>query len=313
MKYILELDGGGIWGVGEATLLTECEREFKFSSANKFNLIAGSSTGAILGSCLSMGASAQACKDIYVNKGKQLFQPRSKWNPFNWLKPKYDRQPILDELKRIYDSTQPAPRSSYAMRDCKTMFMCTSVSMIDERTHFFKSWEREAPIDCIADASRDLVKTVGYSFAADYYFGAMVAPEERQVWVDGGEGQDNCSLRHCLVEALRQRWLPMDTVKILSLGCGYPKVGLSYEEASSSGIIGQTKVYINLANRQSATDQVLEVGSLSNVLNVEVLRLDVELPAACNQIDAVSYIGYAVDTWTKLYKDNENKLMKFFI
>jgi patatin-like phospholipase/acyl hydrolase len=301
MKYILQLDGGGILGTIPASILTDMENQLGIKVVRKFDLISGTSTGAILGSALAMGAPAFLCRQIYVEKGKELFIPRSKWNPLNWGRPKYDRQPIVDELKRIYNTMG---NENPEMGNTKVKFMSTSVSLVDERTHYFKSWDN-------FDEHRKLIDVVVYSFAAAYYFGAVVDDKEQQVWADGGEGQDNCTIRQCFIEALRQKWLPNEPVKILSLGCGYAKSGYSFEEAKKTNIIQQAKFYLNLAERQSATDQQCEANELGNVMPLSLLRLDSEIPAEYNHLDAVEYIDYFDKLGKKIFSDNKDKILKF--
>lgn len=303
MKYILQLDGGGIRGTMPASVLTEIENQLGIKIAKKFDLISGTSTGSILGSALAMGAPAFLCRKIYVDKGKSLFVPRSKWNPLNWGKPKYDRQPILDELKNIY-KLMGEHIENPEMGAVKVKFMSTSVSLIDERTHYFKSWDS-------IDKQRKLLDVVSYSFGAAYYFGAVIDEKGQQVWADGGEGQDNCTIRQCLIEALIQKWLPIEPVKILSLGCGFSKSGYTFEQAKKSGIIGQAKFYINLAERQSAVDQQYEAKQIGAIAPLSLLRLDSEIPKEYNSIDAIEYINYFDKIGKKIFQEKKNEIMKF--
>ena len=83
MKLILEIDGGGIRGVIPAEVCSEIEAKLKHKLHEVFDLISGTSTGAILGSCLATGISSDDCRDLYVKDGPKLFKARSKLLPWN--------------------------------------------------------------------------------------------------------------------------------------------------------------------------------------------------------------------------------------
>jgi uncharacterized protein len=284
MKLILEIDGGGIKGIIPAEICAEIEGYLRKPLYNVFDLISGTSTGAILGSQLAAGVPAQVCRDLYVKRGPEVFKPRSKWNPLNWGKEKYDRNLVLNALSDSLEKNSEVKTRTPLMNQLKTKFMCTSVSIVDEQNHYFKSWEEK-------DGKIPLLDAVARSFAAAYYFGAINDPANQQVWADGGEGLDNCTARSCLIEAIMQDWIK-DGVYILSIGCGYVKAGRPYAQAAKMGWVGESKFYINLARRQSVADQTFEIQQLQKKLQQSVIidRLDVEIPAEWDELDAVGHI-----------------------
>lgn len=84
-KKLLALDGGGIRGLITIEILAEIERilrrelkkDHSFVLADYFDYIAGTSTGAILATCLSLGMSVDTIRDFYVNSGKEMFDKAS--------------------------------------------------------------------------------------------------------------------------------------------------------------------------------------------------------------------------------------------
>ena len=78
---LLALDGGGIRGVLTIEILDEIERVLRaetgagpsFRLADYFDYIAGTSTGAIIASCLSLGMSAAEIREFYVASGPSMF------------------------------------------------------------------------------------------------------------------------------------------------------------------------------------------------------------------------------------------------
>jgi len=77
---VLTLDGGGMRGLYTATLLSILAKRFdrRFHDqepdiGNAFDLICGTSTGAILACALAAGIPLDKVKDLYIQKGVQIF------------------------------------------------------------------------------------------------------------------------------------------------------------------------------------------------------------------------------------------------
>jgi patatin-like phospholipase/acyl hydrolase len=79
-KKLLALDGGGIRGLISIEVLAKIERLLREQSGKKdlvladyFDYIAGTSTGAVIGTLLSLGKSVDEIRDIYLSMGKMMF------------------------------------------------------------------------------------------------------------------------------------------------------------------------------------------------------------------------------------------------
>lgn len=70
---VLSIDGGGIRGYLPAVLLQEIERRAARPIATLFDLIVGTSTGAIIGVGLSGGTSAAELAEFYPRYGRRIF------------------------------------------------------------------------------------------------------------------------------------------------------------------------------------------------------------------------------------------------
>lgn len=87
-KKILTLDGGGIRGIISLEILLEMEKQLAaahgrgddFVLADYFDLIAGTSTGAIIAAALSRGMRVGDILRHYIEAGKHMFEPASLWN-----------------------------------------------------------------------------------------------------------------------------------------------------------------------------------------------------------------------------------------
>jgi hypothetical protein len=83
-KKMLAIDGGGIRGLIAIEFLAKIERELRAAYGNPslvladyFDYVAGSSTGAILGTMVSLGMDIDAMREFYVTRAKDMFAPAS--------------------------------------------------------------------------------------------------------------------------------------------------------------------------------------------------------------------------------------------
>src|SRR4051794_41200 len=106
-KRLLSLDGGGVRGVIavafleriEAILSAQAGREILLG--DQFDLVGGTSTGAIIACALALGKSTSELKDIYHRLAPRAFQ-RSRFRiPF--LQPKFDVAGLRREIAAIVE------------------------------------------------------------------------------------------------------------------------------------------------------------------------------------------------------------------
>jgi uncharacterized protein len=110
MKRILSLDGGGIRGVFSLEILLRMEQLLRQHTgspslvlSDHFDFLAGTSTGAIIATCLSWGMGVEEVLELYVKHGQKMFQR------FPWSRPikrmfvaRYEAKPISDMLQRVF-------------------------------------------------------------------------------------------------------------------------------------------------------------------------------------------------------------------
>lgn len=234
MIRVLEVDGGGLKGLTPITVLKNIEVEIGKPIYEIFDLMVGTSIGAIICGILSTGKiSAAKLNDLMLQIMPKMFKPRIRM-PI--VQPKYSRKEFVDYFNREIGS-------DILMSDCKTKFICTSVSKVDGRTHFFKGWEKE-------DGKIKLLDAINRSYAAPLYFGQIVDDVANQVWLDGGTGNENCPLGETLIEVGRQGWFKKavqgnEKVHILSLGTGHSFQGMTYKKAKRWGNAGDLLFYMD--------------------------------------------------------------------
>lgn len=106
-KRILTLDGGGLRGIVtlgylkrvEEILRARVENTEKFRLAHYFDLIAGTSTGAIIAAGLARGMTVSEITDIYMRLGREVFY-KSLWR-HGILRARYSHKKLTSHLKAV--------------------------------------------------------------------------------------------------------------------------------------------------------------------------------------------------------------------
>ena len=107
-KRILALDGGGLRGILslgilkhlEATLRARHGGDGEFRLCHYFDLIAGTSTGAIIAAALAAGMSVDEVIAHYQQLGREVFT--RDWLRFGVVRARYDEASLIANLKRVF-------------------------------------------------------------------------------------------------------------------------------------------------------------------------------------------------------------------
>jgi hypothetical protein len=110
-KRILALDGGGLRGILTLAILQEIETllrarhgdDPKFRLCHYFDLVAGTSTGAIIAATLALGWSVEEIRAKYMDLGSRVFEKT--FFRQGVLRAKYDHARLNDELQGVYGAT----------------------------------------------------------------------------------------------------------------------------------------------------------------------------------------------------------------
>jgi hypothetical protein len=301
MKRILVIDGGGAKGPIAATILSNIVRVLGKEIHEVFDLVWGSSVGAIIGGVLSTGAlRMETFYPLLLSAIPKVFTPQTHI-PF--IGNKYSRTP-LDELIRYHVGGE------FRMKNCETRFVCTSVNMVDGRTHFFKSWEEK-------DGELTVLEALSRSYAAPYYFGSIKDKAGNAVWLDGGTGNMSSPTVEAYVEACRLDWLKNEQVHMLSLGCGESPFSMSYKEASSYNALRQLYYFMSpmdggLARRQcDRTNEEILSGIAGQYQDFTFQRLEkYDLDPKMDIMDGVKYMSQYIEIGEQLSKQVDYTYLK---
>jgi patatin-like phospholipase/acyl hydrolase len=107
-KRILALDGGGLRGILTLGILRQVENVLRerhgdqgsFRLCHYFDLIAGTSTGAIIAAALALGMSVDEVIRHYQQLGREVFC--KDWLRYGILRARYDEAALVDNLKRVF-------------------------------------------------------------------------------------------------------------------------------------------------------------------------------------------------------------------
>jgi hypothetical protein len=107
-KKILALDGGGIRGLITIEMLAVMEAELRKDSGKPdlvlsdfFDFVTGTSTGAVIATCIAMGKTMDEIRQFYLDSGKQMFDPAFLLKRLQY---KYEDEPLANKLKEVLGS-----------------------------------------------------------------------------------------------------------------------------------------------------------------------------------------------------------------
>jgi uncharacterized protein len=312
MKHVLVIDGGGLKGIIPALILQRLEEVAGWECYDLFDLVVGTSTGAVIGGVLSCGVSAHVLAELYCTKVPKLFTPRPWFNPANWVKDKYDREAFKDEIRKHI--------GSLLLGRTKTAFMTTAYNICSGRTHFIKD-------DNIHDNMYPMVEVISWSaLSAALYFGKVAVGDFQYthyipdgtkmartgaVFQDGGQGTQNCPVTVAMIEALI-RW-PNEKINMLSLGCGDIDTGIGYDDARKDSRIEQVINYFSQARNESAVMQQLAAIAFDALWdNFSYKRINACLPKKLDKLDGVKYVNDYIQIGTQLQRQAD-KVVDFVI
>jgi hypothetical protein len=126
-KKLLALDGGGIRGMITVEILAKIERDLrgelgagsKFVLADYFDYMSGTSTGAIIAACLSLGWPVEKLRNFYLNSGGEMFDKAVLWRRH---KEKFTNKKLEGLLRKEFSDAKGAP-VTFGGNEIRTLLM----------------------------------------------------------------------------------------------------------------------------------------------------------------------------------------------
>jgi len=245
-KRILALDGGGIRGIFSLQILARIEALFRQHRNNpdlllmdEFDLIAGTSTGAIIATMLSWGLSVKEIEQHYVDESAAMFT-KSSWSQ-RW-KARYTAENISANFRRFLsedgEGREPALLGTKRLHTLLLLIMrnATTGSAWPVSNNRAARFNDRALEDC--NLQIPLWQLVRASTAAPTFFPPEQIRLGRQemIFVDGAiTPYNNPALIAFLMATLpcyHVNWATgVDRLQIVSVGTGRSRVRLSKDKA----------------------------------------------------------------------------------
>lgn len=218
-------------GVISAVMLVEIEK--RVGKLNEyFDLIAGTSTGAIIASAIALGFKAQTIVDIFKSRASHIFPYQSLFSPerlallaeFGVSAPKFSNEGLLDTLQYVCGDMRLTGVTSPKL-------LLTSFDTISRNPIIFKSW-REDKFSNIF-----LTDAIAASAAAPTYFPAykMTISGKEVSAIDGGVCCNDPSV--CAIAEAVRLGNSIDDLELVSVGTGDPTRPIPLAQAQEYGAL----------------------------------------------------------------------------
>ncbi len=246
---VLAFDGGGIRGAFGTAVIAALEEKLGKPITDYFDLVAGTSTGAILGAGIAHGMSGQQLVSFYTNHGEEIFHPRDAFAPKSWVKAIYPLVKYVFSKRtgggKIDDFFQArfcpiALKHSFdegfgvtTLGDLrKSRLIVSTVNLSRGQTYVFRTPHLPTAID---DRNLNIVDVLLAATAAPTYFPHKIMPNG-DAYCDGGLWAVDPAIL-AVAEAFRIRQYctrrqcdpnyDTSTIRVLSIGTGNATYSLS--------------------------------------------------------------------------------------
>lgn len=292
VRYILSIDGGGSRGIFPLEILNHL-RLMNYD-LNKFDLIVGTSAGAIIAGCFGMNVSMDTIQSAFTQDNLLKIFP-----PHNKVLASVEPRPIYYDTKRE-QVIQELIGASTTFEDVKKNICLVSWNLSQNQPVLFQNPE------CSHIKLSDAIMA---SSAAPIYFPAVSV---NNAWfIDGGVASNN-PIMIAFMEA-RRKW-PNDIIKILSLGTGQVKlVETSVDKRLNGGLMqwmenGLIDLLVDAPNKMMMHELMLK-----HLDNTTVLRLDTTITSSLTlDCTDISLLNELKKSAKQTIDQNVDQIKQFF-
>jgi len=286
---ILSIDGGGIRGIIPARILQRIEEATSKPARELFHLVAGTSTGGIIGCGLLKGKTADEMAQLYAHRGGDIFH-RSLWDKVTTVdgltNPDYDAGPLeailAEQLGDIWLSEVRGAEllvPSYAIQLPHEQPGDGLGLLYPRAPYFFKTWKAQGTKIDSDDRPEELnfmLKDVARatSAAPTYFPPALIKNRAGQQFgmIDGGVFANNPSMTALV--ASYKLFPGAKQFMIVSLGTGSLERPIPYDQAKDWGLVHWARPILNVLFDGNADTTCYEVDQMPGVTHY---RFDISL------------------------------------
>jgi predicted acylesterase/phospholipase RssA len=244
-KRILSLDGGGVRGAISIGFLEKLEKVIEEIEGKPtllgdwFDLIGGTSTGAIIAGALALGYRAAEVRKFYELLGPRVFR-RSYWR-VQGLFSKFDRRNLIEELEAIVGSRKLDSDDLHTGLCIVAKRLDTGSSWVIANNPKSQFWDTPADASFLGNRHYLLNSLIRASAAAPYFFDPefieIIANKPPGMFIDGAlTPHNNPALQLFLYAALPQyglAWpLGADKLTVVSVGTGFSRPRVALDDLS---------------------------------------------------------------------------------
>lgn len=260
---ILSLSGGGIKGLFQASFLKLLEKEYQVPLTNIFDLIAGTSTGAIVGAAVAKHIPMDTVENLYMERGKEIFdQNRMKYLRSSWYSNKQLKEVLLEKFEKD------------KMDSIKNEILIPTTLLENDRHKVFTNKDDISIVDAIMSST-----------AAPFYFNAYeISGDIHHSYVDGGLWANNPTLL-AILYAITELDVPVSSIRVLSLGTTTQSSGIEVYRYNAMKTFnpGKIKTVINTifnASEDFSYQYAMKILGESNITHlcpIDDVARDIEL------------------------------------
>lgn len=292
---LLTIDGGGVRGAFASAIIAHIEKDLGHSITQHVQAIAGTSTGAIIASCLSKNFSGSNIVDFYLKSCSHIFQRKLKFTPKvieKALHSPYDNLRLKAILRQILGKDK--------LSSLKIPLIIPSTNIQNGSSCIFTSFSDNKDTS-ISDA-------VMASCAAPAFFDPIVL--NKKLLADGGLYANNPGII-AIAQLSKHFLIPFNDFKVLSLGTGH--FSNCYDlETKNWGLVSGWKVrtladFIASVQSQTTFETLKTLTDSKNLLRVNFLKETLISP---DEFDKIEQLVTLADN---IYKKKRDEILSFIL
>ncbi|MFG6149976.1 CBASS cGAMP-activated phospholipase [Halobacillus sp. B23F22_1] len=298
---ILCIDGGGIRGILPVTILKAIEKDTKRPIGESFDLVAGTSTGAIIAASIALQKRMEDVLHFYQKYGERIFTKQAK---VGLLKSVYSDQDLRNMLQEVFKEVKLA--------DIEQPLLIPSVDITQGKPFSYRSYSDK---DDKGISDIFLWDAVLSSCSAPVYFPPNNI-SQRYLSIDGGLWANNPSMA-AITESIKSFNKGLEEVRVLSFGTGKQKIEFSFSKNKYWGLRQWMPLKIpSLKTKPKLLDLALHLSSESVsyqsqiLLGEQYLRIDEDLSREI-PFDDILCMEELSTLGEKVYAQHKEKILAF--
>ncbi|MCM3691234.1 CBASS cGAMP-activated phospholipase [Neobacillus niacini] len=298
---LLCIDGGGIRGIFAIAILQALEEEVGYPVGELFDVVAGTSTGAIIAASVSLNKNMKEVYASYKHYGDKIFTRQAKVGLFKSV---YSDRSLRHLLKTAFGEVE--------MKDIRKPLLIPAVDITHGKPFIHRSNYGHPETE---DLSIKLWDAVLSSCSAPVYFPPNKIGDQ-YLSIDGGLWANNPSLVG-LTEAIHFFQKGMTEINILSLGTGLQNIDFANDKDKYWGINQWLPFHIpSMKVTPKLLDLALHLSSESVsyhcqlLLRHQYLRINEELGEEV-PFDEIKYMDVLSELGRSVFQKQKGEILSF--